>query len=262
MKVEVLVATINQTNHSLVDKMNLNSDAIIANQCDRNEVEHFEYNGNLISYLSFNERGVGLNRNNALMRSTADICIIADDDMKYVDNYKDIVIKTFEENPKADVIIFNLFEDPVSRYVIKKRFIVNCFTYTKFGAARIAFRRKSITKHGIFFNLSFGGGAEYSAGEDTLFLHDCLLSKLKIIAVPYYIATLIKERESTWFNGYTEKLIMDAGASYSLLFKYTFRLRCLYFCIRRYKSYKKDRSIFNAYKLLVLGAKRFRSNSN
>lgn len=261
MKVEVLVATMNQTDHSLIDKMNIKSNAIIANQCERNEVENFEHYGYHICYLSFAERGVGLNRNNALMRSDADICIIADDDMVYVDNYKDIVIKSFEENPKADVILFNLFESPVSRFVIKKRFNVNIFSYTKFGAVRIAFRRKSITKHGIFFNLSFGGGAEYSNGEDTLFLHDCLINKLKIVAVPYYIATLTEERDSTWFKGYTEKLFMDTGAGYSLLFRYTFRPRCLYFCIRRYNSYKNDRSFLNAYKLLLLGAKRFKSNS-
>ena len=70
--VQVLVAAMNQTDHSLLDRMNIQSDAIIGNQCDYNSVEKFEYDGHSITYLNFAERGVGLNRNNALMRATAD----------------------------------------------------------------------------------------------------------------------------------------------------------------------------------------------
>ncbi|HAZ18611.1 MAG TPA: glycosyl transferase 2, partial [Clostridiales bacterium] len=88
MTVEVLVASMHQTNHGLLQKMNIQSDAIIGNQCDRNEIENFIYQGHKIRYLSFCERGVGLNRNNALMRATADICILADDDMVFDDGYE------------------------------------------------------------------------------------------------------------------------------------------------------------------------------
>lgn len=62
MKIEVLVAAMNQCDYSLLSKMNIQSDAIIGNQCDRNSIEHIGYNGNRIKYLSFNERGVGLIR--------------------------------------------------------------------------------------------------------------------------------------------------------------------------------------------------------
>lgn len=89
----------------------------------------------------------------------------------------------------------------------------------RFGAARIAFRRKSITKNGITFNLHFGGGTEYSAGEDTLFLHDCLRKGLKIVAVPDSIATLLENRESTWFKGYTDKYFLDRGALFAAISK-------------------------------------------
>lgn len=34
----------------------------------------------------------------------------ADDDMIYEDNYKDIVEKAFNDNPSADIIVFNLRE--------------------------------------------------------------------------------------------------------------------------------------------------------
>ena len=107
MRIQVLVAAMHQTDHSLLEKMNIQTDAIIGNQCDRNEVEDFEWNGHRIKYLNFAERGVGLNRNNALMRADADICLFADDDMVYVDGYAEKILTAFNENPDADVIVFN-----------------------------------------------------------------------------------------------------------------------------------------------------------
>ena len=83
MKIQVLVAAMNQTDHSLPEKMNIKCDAIIGNQCERNSIEKYIWNGHNIEYLNFAERGVGLNRNNALMRASGDICLFADDDMVY-----------------------------------------------------------------------------------------------------------------------------------------------------------------------------------
>lgn len=75
MTLQVLVATMHQTDHSLLEKMNIQSDAIVVNQCNRNEVERFMYNGHQILWMSLNERGIGLSRNTALMRATADIIL-------------------------------------------------------------------------------------------------------------------------------------------------------------------------------------------
>jgi len=255
MNVQVLVATMNQTDHSLLDKMNIQSDAIVANQCDRNEIEEFEYKGHRIKYLSFAERGVGLNRNNALMRADADICILADDDIVYIDGYVEKIIKIFNENPKADVIIFNLVENSNNRYIIKKKFRVRFYNYMRFNTPRIAFRLKKITKCGITFNLHFGGGADYSAGEDTLFLHDCLKNKLKIIAVPEYIATVTNNRESTWFKGYTDKFFIDRGALFARISERWAWLLCLQFAIRHRKKFKNSQSWYKAFWLMLKGIK-------
>ena len=83
MQIQVLVAAMNQKmqDYSLLDKMNIHSDVIVGNQCNYNSIEAFEYNGYRAIYLNFKERGVGLNRNNALMRATGDICLFADDDI-------------------------------------------------------------------------------------------------------------------------------------------------------------------------------------
>ena len=91
MRIQVLVAAMNQKDHSLIKKMNIRTDAIVGNQCSFNSVEKFNIGDQQIQYLNFAERGVGLNRNNALMRADADVCLFADDDMVYEDNYVDFI---------------------------------------------------------------------------------------------------------------------------------------------------------------------------
>ena len=237
MKIQVLVATMNQMDHSLLERMNIQSDAIVGNQCERDYIEHFLWNGYDIKYLSFNERGVGLNRNNALMRANADICLFADDDMVYEDGYVRIVSNAFKENPDADVLIFNIHEKESHRYIIKKKEKINYFNYLRYGAVRIAIKLSSIRHKGIFFNQCFGGGTEYSHGEDNIFLHSCLREKLKIYAVPQYIATLLENRESTWNHGYDEKYLVDQGILYKTLSPHFWQLLCIQDVIRHHRKY-------------------------
>ncbi|MBR4949348.1 MAG: glycosyltransferase [Clostridia bacterium] len=256
MKIQVLVATMNQSDYSLIEKMNIRSCAIVGNQCDKNLIEDIKIDENEIKWLSFNERGVGLNRNNALMRADGDICLIADDDMVYYDNYCQIVSSAFERYPDADIIIFNLEEENPERYVIKKDMKVNRLNYLRYGTARIAFKLESIKNNGIYFNQCFGGGTKYCHGEDNLFLTACLNNNLKIYAVTDYIAKLTNDRESTWNCGYDEKYLNDQGALYKAISKKWWRLLCLQDALRRYKSY--NTSPFKAYKIMVKGAKNFR----
>ena len=161
MKIQVLVAAMNQTDHSLIEKMNIKTDAIIGNQCSFNSIEEFKVGNQTIRYLNFAEKGVGLNRNNALMRADADICLFADDDMVYEDNYIETIEKAFRENPDADVIVFNLKEKILTRKLIAKKTRVGYLNYLRYGTARIAVRLQSIKKHGIYFNQCFGGGTEH-----------------------------------------------------------------------------------------------------
>ena len=146
MVVQVLVATMGQTDHSLIEKMNIQTDAIVANQCDCNSIEEFMNGENQIKYLNFAERGVGLNRNNALMRASGDVVLFADDDMVYVDGYANLLNKVFDEIPEADVIVFNIS----SRKPIKKIQKVGRLNYLRYGTARIAARRKAIILYMIY----------------------------------------------------------------------------------------------------------------
>ena len=249
MRIQVLVAAMNQTDSSLVKKMNIKTDAIIGNQCDRNLIEKFEFGNQSVIYLNFAERGVGLNRNNALMRADGDVCLFADDDMVYTDDYATIIENAYKEIPDAEVIIFNLIEKESVRYIIQKPTRVNKLNFLRYGAARISFRLSSVRANGIYFNQCFGGGTEYSHGEDNIFLSDCLKKGLKVYAYPAYIATLTDERPSTWESDNIEKYIKDQGVLYRQISRKWWRLLCLQDALRRHKSY--GRSFFYTYRLMT-----------
>lgn len=240
MGVQVLVATMNQNNHSLLRKMNIQSDAIVGNQCDYNSIEHFEWMGHKIQYLNFAECGVGLNRNNALMRANGDICVFADDDMVYDNNYVETIMSAFNQYPKADVLIFNIREKKQKRYIIKKVTKIGRFNYLRYGTVRIAIKLQSIRMQGIYFNQCFGGGAPYSHGEDNLFLTDCLRKNLIIYGIPKYIASLNEERQSTWRVGHTDKYFRDQGMLYKAISPKWWRFLCLQDAFRHHKLYNKD----------------------
>src|SRR5699024_7514966 len=102
-------STMHKDDFLFISEMNIQSDAIIINQTNRNSYEEFILKSkNKVKMYSFDEKGIGLSRNNALMRSTADICLMADDDMEYTDGYEEIVRNAFKKNPNADLIVFNV----------------------------------------------------------------------------------------------------------------------------------------------------------
>lgn len=231
MKITTIVTTIDMRKNIMKD-MNIQTDCIIGNQTNYNEVTKTKYENNKLTILSFNERGVGLNRNNALMRAKGDIIILADDDMVFLNGYQDIVKKVYEKNPGYDVIIFNLIEEKPRRFKIKKNTKIRYYNFMRFGAARITFKNNSIKKRNIYFSLIFGGGTNRGSGEDTIFLKECLDKKLKILAVPYSLAKITEERESTWFEGYNDKYFKDKAVLFYYLFQKIYMIIIIRFLIK------------------------------
>ena len=69
MKLQVLVAAVNQNVDALPEKMGLETDAILVNQCGHAAYQEYEHKGKQIRCFSMKERGVGLNRNTALLHA-------------------------------------------------------------------------------------------------------------------------------------------------------------------------------------------------
>lgn len=261
MKLEVLLATLHQDNDVVLDEMALTTDVLVCNQNESKTAYHCYSKKNYqVRWYDFQEKGVGLNRNNALFRATADICLLADDDVTYLPGYEDTVLNAFRNHPDADVILFNV-NSPVGqvRYITQHNKWIGRHNCGKFGAVRIAFRRMRVIKSAVCFNQLFGGGAQFTAGEDTMFIRDCIRKGLKVLAVPEYILTLREDRPSTWFEGYNQKYFEDMGSSYTYHFG-CLAVPCMMLQIfRRRKTLLKDTGFFRAMSYGMEGIKRFKS---
>ena len=259
MNVQVLVSIMNQTDHSLPAKMNISTDAIIGNQCNYNSIEKFDYNGNTIKYLNFDERGIGLNRNNSLIRADGDILVFADDDETFFDNYGSIIKDAYNKLPKADAIFFNIDYTGSSRKPKNFRKISKMQLFNSLGIAtpRITIKNRSVKSNNINFHRQFGGGADYSCGEDSLFIADIFKKGLTIYAYPATIST-IERTTSTWFKGYNEKYFYDKGALFAAMFKrFGYILCCLVFLKNRKLLFDGAIGYRRAAKLARCGAKGF-----
>lgn len=251
MTLETLISTMNREDDSFLVSMNLESDVVVGNQNGKEEKKFFYHSFGNVNFICSNLKGLSRNRNLTIENAQADICLLADDDLVYFDGYKDLILEWFNRLPNADVLIFNLVETPVTRYVIEKKFRVNHFNYMRFGSVRIAFKREPIIRSKIKFDEDVGAGASISFGEDTLFLHDCLKKKLKIYAVPAYILELKNDRPSTWFRGFTEKYFIDKGRLYYKISPLLSSLLCLQDILRHKKLY--NIRLFDGYKLMLAG---------
>lgn len=214
MKLQVLVATMRQTDLSLLNKMNIQCDAIIANQHDRLIIDKQVNEYGNIAMITTPTRGVGLNRNIALMAADADILLFADDDIIYYDGSLSGVKQAFDDLPDADAIIFST-DLTKSGQIYQRRYLsigkMKPWNSLKYGTYALAIRKRAVLSKNLKFSQLFGGGCIYGSGEDSLFILDCFNAGLNVYSHSYVLGKCAKD-SSSWFTGYNEKYLYDKGA--------------------------------------------------
>ncbi|MDT2813652.1 glycosyltransferase family A protein [Vagococcus carniphilus] len=249
---------------ALYKKMNIKSNAIIINQSNLFNYCEYIFNDSNIKVYTFDEKGIGISRNSALMRSSADICIISDDDMVYVDNSSDIIKNAYKKYPDADMIVFNVrvHQNREIRNTVKKNGRVHMLNSLRYGTVTFTFRRDSIINSNIFFSLDFGGGAKYGSGEDSIFIWDVIRSGHRVYSVSDTIADVYND-DSSWFEGYNEKYFYDRGALFKKLSKNFYKILIIQFIIRKKDIVKKSSySKKDLYKIMSKGASNYGKKKN
>lgn len=254
MNLQVLLSLM-YLNKEDLDKMNITSKCVVINQCDDNGYEKY----NNFDIYSYTERGAANSRNRGLEHVTEDIILLCDDDVVYDEGYEQKVIKEFENNPEADMIIFNMYSPNRKKRKIKKNKRLHMYNSLHYASCNIAFRRGSIKNKKIEFNTLFGPGANYSSGEDTLFIVSALKNKLKIYSCTENLGT-VYHKESTWFKGYTEEYFYNKGALFSAISKKYKKILMIQFLLR-HKDYLNDMSFFKAFKCMKNGSKDYIKNT-
>lgn len=244
MKLDILLSCMHQTDDSLIHSSKITGDAVVINQCDKNDFTEYKTQNGTVKFFSTTDRGLTKSRNEAIEKSNADVCLLCDDDEVFVDDYDSKIINAYKNLPLADVIIFKManrspsFKDKVIRLKFPKTMKVSSW--------QISFKRESLLKTGVRFDLFLGAGSGNGAEEELKFLLDCQRSGLKIYYVPEVIAS-VAQTQSTWFKGFSEEFFENRGTTTRyILGPVISTLYAVYYAIFKYKLYKNDISFFKA----------------
>lgn len=215
-KVEVLVTTMHQSDFTKYAQMNLQTDAVIANQTDINEYAETEINGSAVKLISTNSRGVSRNRNIAMTHANqkAEYVLFSDDDLVFVDGYEQLILDEFEKHPEAEAIKFNIHDLSKTRKISMRR--IERFekatrrNMSSSGVWGLVVKSEIITKHNLHFHENFGPGTDHYCGEDTIFLMKMLDKGVPFYRSPVDVAG-IDQTESSWFQGHDERFFTTCG---------------------------------------------------
>jgi hypothetical protein len=263
---EILVTTMDKNKKdilALLESLNVESDVVVANQCNTDETYTLKFNGFNVNVISTTTRGVSKNRNILLNNFTANVGVCFDDDCTLLSGYTNRVLQCINKY-QCDAIIFNGFTDFTKTTVVKEittKKAKKYFDISFAGAPGLAIRKEAIKIKKLSFNEMVGTPNLIFAGEDSLFIFDLFKSKCKVYREqdPLYFIKVSTNESSTYFKGYNEQFFMTKGAILKLTHSKSYLLLVPYY-LMRYHLLTKCK-IIDIYKYIRLGFK-FIKNGN
>lgn len=141
-----------------------------------------------ISVFPHETKGLSVNRNYAISKSTADICLVADDDLRYTPQMLRRVIAAFERNPDVDIALFKIESGDGKRYADHEYDLSSPPRFFYVTEVEMAFRREAVAGK-IAFSPRLGlGSGEILAGEGEMFYFSAMKKGLKGRFFPEVIA--------------------------------------------------------------------------
>ena len=212
-----------------------------------------------VKIIADNSGGLSRNRNRAIAHASADICLIADNDLTYTEPQLRQVLEVFEANPDIDIATF-MYEGEDNKSYPDHTFDLSQpprgYWVTSF---EIAFRREAVAKSGVKFNELFGIGAPVlGAAEEELFISQCLKAGLKGRFFPIVITR--HNGNTTGIRGLNNpKVMMSKGAYHALVHPCTYRLRL---AVEAYRRSRNGISPFwSSYRTFMEGARYIKKNN-
>ncbi|OEJ98984.1 hypothetical protein A8C32_07320 [Flavivirga aquatica] len=247
LTLEILISTMNRVSLSFLEDMFLYNkiedlNILIINQTEKGRELISEFKN--IRVINSYDKGLSKSRNLAIKNATGSICLIADDDVEYVENFQEIIIDTFCRLKDVSIVEFKIDTftgenyknySKKSRKLSKKRYIRGV------SSIEIAFKREDIIKNNIAFNSFFGLGSFFPSGEEYLFLKEVLNKNLRIYFENRVIVRHSIERSTS--NVRSDDFIKTQAALYFIdykIFSYLFLLKLIFFLLRKRRIFFKD----------------------
>jgi len=239
--------------------MNLASSVLVIDQNGQQGGYSVQTPSGALRVICTDQVGLSRSRNMALEYATARVCAIADDDMRYEDGYADTILSAHAEYPEADVIAFQVERRNTSspksfRGRVHRETYLSCM---KISSVEITFKRERVRSSGVKFNELMGAGAEFCAGEESIFLYDLLKAGLRILYIPVKIGS-VDSSQSSWFTGFDESYFRALGASYYNMTRRLWPILAVQFLLRKRSLYRGHISTLRALGYMVAGAHAYR----
>lgn len=270
MKIDILISTynlgINKIKNLLMEP-NRDINYIISHQITDPSIDLSAcdfLNRPDVKYSQLHQKGLSINRNNALDKAEGDICFIADDDVVYELSSIIEVAKKFSEDPNLDVYVGKIRtyegEPEYKKYGERKK-VLGWRDIGSVSSIEMVVKRDAIIRNHIKFDDRFGlGSSHYPKGEEAIFLSDCLKNKLRIVFFPEYIVKHPKESSASSV-AYDNKESEYMGALSYRIFKNKAFLASFLFCFKHYSRYRKYISPFEFLETFYKGINRMKKTT-
>ena len=185
ISLEILISTKDRDNLDFLNNIFVNYNAHSIPILIINQTQNLNFScphSDNINLINVNQIGLSKSRNLAIENAKADICLLADDDIVYENNFESIIINAFNLNPSADIITFKMNDFKGNSFkdypIIKKH---NKKSLSFVNSVVIAFRRNSIISNKVFFDENFGLGSTFQTADEYVFLRNALNLNLNIV---------------------------------------------------------------------------------
>ena len=219
MKLNILISTINsgieKISEILLEKRD-DVEYIVSHQFTDPQ---FNYTPEIlqrtdVKVFHINGKGLSKSRNYAIKNATGDIALIADDDVKYENEYFDKVLAAFADSD-VDIALFKIKtingNEAYKRYpeTSNKISLKNIHSAS---SIEIAFKISSIANK-ISFDERFGLGSALIGGEENLFIRDAIINGLNVFYFPEYVVKHLKESTVKGYAKYDRQKNRVEGAT-------------------------------------------------
>ena len=185
ISLEILISTKDRDNLDFLNNIFVNNNAHSNPILIINQTQNLNFScphSDNINLINVNEIGLSKSRNLAIENAKADICLLADDDIVYENNFESIILNAFNLNPCADIITFKMNDfkgNSFKEYPIIKKHNKKSLSFV--NSVVIAFRRNSIISNKVFFDENFGLGSTFQTADEYVFLRNALNLNLNIV---------------------------------------------------------------------------------
>ena len=243
IELEILISTINRISLDFLKKMFLKHDfldfnILIVNQTTKDKILISEHNK--IRVINSFEKGLSKSRNLALKNAIKPICLIADDDVIFLEGFEENILEAHRNN-KHPIITFQTLTSENKlywKYPNSSRSLNN-FMIRQTLSIEITLKKDFLNQ--LSFDERFGLGAKFEDGENFIFLTEARKKQLKMWFVKKFIS--IHPPTSSSDDLTSERILYARGAintnKYGDL-AYFLMLKFVFFLLRKKYIYLKD----------------------